>query len=56
MTVCLRSEDDKVLADGKPAGADEAVPVLPVGGAGQKGAAGGRRGPLLPESQEGPGD
>lgn len=48
--MCLWSEDDKVFADGKPAGADQTVQVLPVSGAEQKGAAGGRRGPLLPES------
>lgn len=54
--VCLWSDDDQVCADGEPAGADQTVPVLPTCGAEQKGPAGGRRGPLLPEPQEGSGD
>lgn len=48
-------QDDPVHADGEPTGSDPPVPVLPAGGAQQEGAAGGRRGALLPEPQEGPG-
>lgn len=48
-------EDDKVRADGEPAGSDQAVQVLSARGAEQEGGAGGRRGPLLPEPQERPG-
>lgn len=53
--VCLWSEDDQVRADGEPAGSDQTVQVLPTRGTEQEGGAGGRRGPLLLEPQEGPG-
>lgn len=53
---CLRSDDDQVRAHGEPAGSDQAVPVLPASGAEPEDPAGGRRGPLLPEPQEGRGD
>lgn len=51
-----RPENDPVPADGEPAGADQAVPLLPPCGARSEGPAGGRRGPLLLGPQEGPGD
>lgn len=54
--LCHWAENDQVRADGEPAGADQAVPVLPPCGAQSAGPAGGRRGPLLLGSHEGSGD
>lgn len=51
-----RAENDQVLADGEPAGADQVVPLLPPRGARSEGPAGGRRGSLLLGPHEGPGD
>lgn len=51
----VRSQDDKVRADGEPAGSDPTVPVLSTRGAEQESGAGVRCGPLLPEPQERPG-
>lgn len=50
------AENDQVLADGEPAGADQVVPILPPCGARSEGPAGGRRGSLLLGPHEGPGD
>lgn len=49
-------QNDQVLADGEPAGADQVVPILPPCGARSEGPAGGRRGSLLLGPHEGPGD
>lgn len=54
--LCHWAENDQVRADGKPAGADQAVPVLPPCGAQSESPAGGRRGPLLLGSHEGAGE
>lgn len=48
-------QDDQVCSDGEPAGSDPVVPVLRARGVEQESGSGGRRRPLLPEPQEGPG-